>query len=136
VTGESIRANVADEMRLADSALRAADALLGLGLAPDAASRAYYAALHAARALLFSLGLEVRSHRAVRTLLSRHFVQPGTLDPERSKELGQLESLRTAGDYDSAFALGVDEVRPEVDKARKFVESATALLRAGGWIAQ
>jgi len=134
VTGDNIRANVADELRLADSALRAADALLGLGLAPDAASRAYYAALHAARALLFSLGLEVRSHRAVRTMLSRHFVQPGVLKPERSKELGQLESLRTAGDYDSAFALGVDEIRPEVEKARKFVEEARALLQAGGWI--
>jgi uncharacterized protein (UPF0332 family) len=135
VTGENIRANVVDELRLADSALRAARALLDLGLAPDAASRAYYAALHAARALLFSLGLEVHSHRAVRNLLSRHFIQPGALKPERSKELGQLESLRTAGDYDSAFALGVEEVRPEVEKAHAFVQDAIALLRAGGWIA-
>jgi uncharacterized protein (UPF0332 family) len=134
VTGDNIRANVADEMRLARSALQAADALLDLGLAPDAASRAYYAALHAARALLFSLGLEVRSHRAVRTMLSRHFVRPGGLSAQRSKELGQLESLRTAGDYDSAFALGVDEVRPEADKARRFVDDAAALLRAAGWI--
>jgi uncharacterized protein (UPF0332 family) len=133
VTGENIRANVADEMRLAGSALHAADALLGLGLVPDAASRAYYAALHAARALLFSLGLEVRSHRAVRTMLSRHFVQSGALSPERSKELGHLESLRTAGDYDSAFALGADEVRPEVEKARRFVEDARAILHAAGW---
>ena len=38
MTGENIRANVADAMRLARSALRAADALLGLGLVPDAAS--------------------------------------------------------------------------------------------------
>ncbi len=134
MTGENIRVNVTDEMRLARSALQAADALLGLGLVPDAASRAYYAALHAGRALLFSLGLEVRSHRAVRTMLSRHFVQPGLLAAERSKELGHLESLRTAGDYDSAFAYGVDEVRPEVEKARRFVNDAAALLTAGGWL--
>jgi uncharacterized protein (UPF0332 family) len=134
VTGENIRANVADEVRLARSALRAADALLGLGLVPDAASRAYYAALHAARALLFSIGLEVRSHRAVRTMLSRHFVQPGLLLAERSKELGHLESLRSAGDYDSAFAFSADEVRPEVEKARRFVNDAEALLAAGGWL--
>lgn len=134
MTGDNIRTNVADEIRLARSALQAADALLGLGLAPDAASRAYYAAMHAARALLFSVGLEVHSHRAVRTMLSRHFVRPGGLSAERSKELGQLESLRTAGDYDSAFALGVDEVRPEVDKARRFLEDAIALLRGGGWV--
>jgi uncharacterized protein (UPF0332 family) len=134
VTGDNIRVNVADELRLALSALQAADALLGLGLVPDAASRAYYAALHAARALLFSIGLEVRSHRAVRTMLSRHFVQTGALAAERSKELGHLESLRTAGDYDSAFAFGADEVRPEVEKARRFVDEATAILRAGGWV--
>jgi uncharacterized protein (UPF0332 family) len=66
----------------------------------------------AARALLFSLGIEVHSHRAVRTLLSRHFIQSGALKRERSKELGHFESVRTAGDYDSASALGVDEVRP------------------------
>ena len=134
MTGENIRANVADEVRLARSALRAADALLGLGLVPDAASRAYYAALHAARALLFSLGLEVHSHRGVRSMLSRHFVQTGLLAAERSKELGHLESLRTAGDYDSAFAYGVDEVRPEVEKARRFVDDAVALLNAGSWL--
>jgi hypothetical protein len=46
-----------------------------------------------------------------------------------------LESLRTAGDYDSAFALGVDDVRPEVEKARRFVEDAVRLLRETGWVA-
>lgn len=134
MTGENIRAAVGDEMRLARSALRAAEALLGLGLTPDAASRAYYAGLHAARALLFSIGVEVRSHRAVRTMLSRHFVQTGQLSAERSKELGHLESLRTAGDYDSAFDLDVDQVRPEVEKARRFLADAEVLLEAGGWL--
>jgi uncharacterized protein (UPF0332 family) len=135
VTGDNIRANVADELKLADSALKAAGALLDLGLPADAASRTYYAALHAARALLFSAGIEARSHRSERSLVARHFVRPGVLAGQHSKELGQLESLRNASDYDSAFSLGVDEVRPELDKARGFVESVRALLQAGGWLA-
>ena len=69
----------------------------------------------------------------MRTLVARHFVRAGGMSRERSKELAQLESLRTAGDYDSAFALGVEEVRPELAKARGFVEDVCALLRAGGW---
>ena len=50
MTDENVRRNVQDESRVADSALAAAQALVDLGLAPDAASRAYYAALNAARA--------------------------------------------------------------------------------------
>lgn len=132
MTDENVRRNVQDELRLADSALAAARALVDLGLAPDAASRAYYAALHAARALLFSVGLDPGSHRAVRTLVSRHFVQTGVLAPEHSKELAQLEALRSAGDYDTAFALGPAQIRPEVEKAQSFVEASREILRRSG----
>lgn len=132
MTDDNIRRNVQDELRLADSALAAARALVDLGLTPDAASRVYYAALHAARALLFSIGLDPGSHRAVRTLVSRHFVQTGLLAPECSKDLAQLEALRTAGDYDTAFALGIDQVRPELEKARAFLEAAREILRRNG----
>lgn len=132
MTDGNIRVNVADEMRLADTALRAADALLGLGIAPDAASRIYYAAFHAARALLYSLGLESKSHSGMRTLISRHFVRDGSLTAERAKDLSQLEALRESGDYDSAFALGVDDLRPELERARRFVEDARALLQRSG----
>lgn len=134
MTDLNIRAVVADEMRLAESALKAAATLLDAGLAPDAASRTYYAGLHAARALLFSAGVEPTSHRGVRSMLSRHFVQTGKLPAERSKELGHLESLRIAGDYDSAFALGPAEILPELAKAVRFVDDARALLTAGGWL--
>ena len=130
MTDENVRRNVADELALASSALRAAEALCDLELAPDAASRAYYAALHAARALLFSVGLEPTSHRAVRSLVARHFVQSGRLDAERSKDLAQLEALRTASDYDTTFALSAVDIRPEVEKARRFVDATTVLLAA------
>lgn len=134
MTEKNTRDIVVDEIRLAESALAAATALLDLGIAPDAASRIYYAAFHASRALLYSVGVESRSHRALRTLLARHFVRSGRLSAERSKELAQLEALRQAGDYDSAFALGVDDLRPELEKARALVRDATNLLVTGGWL--
>ena len=48
MTDANIRVAVGEELRLAQIAMRAAEALLDLGLAPDAASRMYYGALHAA----------------------------------------------------------------------------------------
>jgi uncharacterized protein (UPF0332 family) len=134
VTDENIRSNAADELALTESALKAAQALLDLGLAPDAASRISYAAFHAARALLYSQGVEPRTHASTRTLLARHFVKTGRLARERSKDLVQLEALRAAGDYDSGLALGADELRPEHDRARRFVSDATSLLREDGWL--
>jgi uncharacterized protein (UPF0332 family) len=132
VTGENVRALVADEVLLARSALRAAAALLDLGIAPDAASRIYYAAFHGGRALLYAEGIEPRSHRAVRTLLGQHFVRTGALPSHALKDLTQLEALRTSGDYDSGFSLGVDDLRTELEKAQRFVDAATAILTARG----
>lgn len=134
MTEREVRANVQDELKLARQALTAAELLIGAALPADAASRAYYAAFHAARALLFSVGIDSRSHSALRSLVSRHFVQAGTIAAELSKELAQLEALRSASDYDSAFALGVAEIKPELEKARRFVAEAERVLKSEGWI--
>jgi uncharacterized protein (UPF0332 family) len=134
VTDETVRLNVLDELRLAESALRAAAILLDAGLAPDAASRIYYAAFHASRALLFSAGLEPRSHQAVRSLVARHFVREGALTSERSKHLAHLEAIRSAGDYDSSFALTIEDLRPEFEKADAFVTDVRAILAREKWI--
>lgn len=48
--------NAAREAERGDDALRAAEALVGLGLNNDAVSRAYYAAFHYSRALLLLEG--------------------------------------------------------------------------------
>jgi len=134
VTDEAVQQAVADEMSLANSVLAAAEALVGLGLAPDAASRAYYAAFHAAWALLFSTGVEPGTHHGVQVLLARHFVRPGRLSADHYKHLLELEGLREAADYQSAFALGVEHIRPEVEKAKALLEAARAPLRTGGFL--
>jgi len=134
VTEHDVRRNVADELALAQSALRAATALCDLGLAPDAASRMYYAALHAARALAFSVGVEPGSRRAAKSIFAREFVRTGRLPAARSRDLALLEALRNSGDYDTTFALGVEDLRTDLERARAFVEDARALLEADGWL--
>lgn len=127
---EDVRSNVVDELKLADAALRAGEALLGLDLPADAASRIHYAAFHAARALLYSVGIAPRSHEAVQTLFSREFVKPGRVPRELAKTLPTLEALRLDGDYDSNFALGVEDLRSELDRARRFIDEAKRVLNS------
>lgn len=71
-----------------DQAIRCLDQARGLrtlGHPDGVLSRAYYAVFHAARALLVSLGLEIKSHRAVLNQMSDHFVRTGRLAPELAR---------------------------------------------------
>ena len=70
---------IAEEIRRAGDALRAADLLGDNGLFSDAVSRLYYCVLSHVRALLLTLDVETRSHEAALRLLSLHFVKAGTL---------------------------------------------------------
>ena len=64
MTEANRKRNARSEASLGDDALQAAEALLKLGLYNDAASRAYYAAFHYARALLLTEGLKPDSSRS------------------------------------------------------------------------
>lgn len=130
MTGDG-RRDADAELAHARDALRAAEALLQLNLPNEAAGRIYYAVFHAARAALFSVGVWPKSHEAVRALLALHFVKPGILPAECSKDLAQLEGLWNAGDYDPHFAIGVAELAPEVARARRFIDDVTHALTAG-----
>jgi uncharacterized protein (UPF0332 family) len=55
--------------------LAATRTLLAAGLAEQATSDAYYAAFHAASALVASAGLEAGTHEGLRRLLALHFVK-------------------------------------------------------------
>lgn len=66
---ENRRRNISVELERGQQALQAARLLLEAGIYPDASSRAYYAALHAARALL--LGSTLRAPKTTEQLRAR-----------------------------------------------------------------
>ncbi|MFZ5469012.1 MAG: HEPN domain-containing protein [Myxococcota bacterium] len=66
---ENLKLNVAAEVDRGAAALEEANQLLRGGLHYGAASRAYYAAFHFARALCLAVGEEPRSHAGVAHLL-------------------------------------------------------------------
>lgn len=111
MTPENRGLNASAELERARTCLAEAEQLHEAGFANGATSRAYYAVFHAARALLFSIGIEPTSHRAVVSLIGEHFVRSARLSPE----LGRLISRRISaeyGDEDRVARVG-DLVRPD-----------------------
>ncbi|MEM9485857.1 MAG: HEPN domain-containing protein [Cyanobacteria bacterium P01_F01_bin.116] len=78
----------------AESSLQAAQLLIGTDFLDDAASRAYYAAFHAASALLLSENLSFNSHSGVLRAISLTFIKAGRLDKSHGKNLNWLAELR------------------------------------------
>jgi hypothetical protein len=134
LTNEGRRDDIAAEARRAEECLESASILLREKKLADAVSRAYYAAFHFARALLLSVGEEVRTHGGLERLLHRDFVRPGTLDPEIARLYSRLLKHRGDADYTAEFVFTAAAAKEEVAAAGKFVDAARAILRKDGWL--
>lgn len=129
---ENRQANAADEVRDSAEALRAAETLALAGLHRDAVERLYYAGFHLARALLFSMGLEPRSHTTVVRLLHKHFVRPARLDRSQVRTYQRLKESRENADYTTGWTFRAEdweEIRPA---AAELMETLRRLLRDAG----
>lgn len=120
--------NAEAELERADTCLREARHLQQAELPYGAASRAYYAVFHAARALLVSLGLEPTSHRGVVSLLGEHFVRPGRLDPELARLVSRMHADRHDADYFVQAVFTSAEGAGALTDAERFLEAARQLL--------
>jgi uncharacterized protein (UPF0332 family) len=134
VTGEHRRQNLDVEIEKGCNSLRAARTLLDLGLWDDAVSRAYYAAFHHVQALLFTEGIEPRSHRGTHDLLYLHFVRPGRFDAELSRLFVGLQKYREQADYAASFRFAEAGARTEAANAERICAAVIDLLRADGWL--
>ena len=131
---ENTRANAAAELARADESLRAATLLLREGFYNDAVSDAYYAAFHAVRALLFTLGEEPRSHRGALHLFNVRFVQAGKLDASHLSALARAQYDRVNADYGALVRFTAEDATEEISGARALIDAARDLLRSEGWL--
>lgn len=127
MTGENREENARREGLLGDDALRAARALLDLGLPNDAVSRAYYAAFHYARAVLLAHGLDPKTHRGVVALLEKSAGGVGWPSRDALSRLARLQTFRAIADYDSRERVSMERAREEVTAAEEFVAEAKTL---------
>ena len=134
MTGENRKKNLADEVARSGESMRAAEALVGLGLHADAVSRAYYAAFHLLRAVLLSRGVEPKTHSGAIHLFNTELVRAGLFPTAHNRLLGGLQRARELADYDAAVVFAVEDARAEIDEAHSFCDEALAFLRREGWI--
>ena len=120
--------NAADELERARRVMAMADYALSQGIFEEAVSSAYYAAHHSARALLFSLGLEVRSHDGLRSLLGEHFVRDGRLPRDTTSKLRDLFVGRIEADYGTHVHFTREQAEGSVGWSRAFLASAAEIL--------
>lgn len=135
MSDDNKRKNIADEIAEARERLRFARLLADAGSGKDAVSRAYYAAFHAARAMLLTLALEPRSHRGLREMFRARFADAGLVPPDLAVNLDRLEAARLGADYGVGRDFAEDEARDLLARAEAVVDGVAAALRAGGWIA-
>jgi uncharacterized protein (UPF0332 family) len=128
VTGDNRRRNAADELERAAVCVVEARALVEADLPYGAASRAYYVVLHAARALLFSIGLEIKTHSGLVSMLGEHFVRPGRLSPELGRLVSRMQRDREDADYATGAVFTREEAGRMLADAETFLAEARRLV--------
>lgn len=129
MTPKNARLNAAQQAKRGQEALAEAKHLLEGSFFNGAITRAYYAAYHFARALLFLKGLEPKTHRGVIRLLSLHFVKPGILEDSVADHLPRLETFRELSDYDAAVQFTRNEAEVKIQQAEVFIAECRKILR-------
>lgn len=95
----------------------------------DVVSRAYYAAFHAAQALLLTEGLTANTHQGLVNLFGLHFAKMGKVDKKYGKYLSNLKDDREDGDYEVYSAIDAEAAQIAVQKAKEFVEAMAQYLK-------
>src|SRR5437763_8209558 len=97
--------HVLAELRRGRTALEAARLLSRAGLYADATSRAYYAAMHAARAALLFHDEVTESHAGLRSRFGAVLVQAGLIEREWARVLADEQHQRMEADYSAAATI-------------------------------
>ncbi|MCA8974178.1 MAG: HEPN domain-containing protein [Planctomycetes bacterium] len=124
--------NIAESLARASQALGVAAAALDFGSPADAISRAYYAALHVLRALLFARGFDPRSHSGAQHLFNQHFVRAGIFPAKRNRFLASLQRQRELADYDPATVFDAEDVQQQIAEVRDFRAEVSRFLEGEG----
>jgi hypothetical protein len=97
----------------ANSKLDAAREAMRDGFFGEAASCSYYAAFHAASAVLARRGMAFSSHAQVMGAFNREFVKTGILPTETTRRIQRLFEDRQTADYD--WKIRIDEATAAAD---------------------
>lgn len=99
------------------------------GMYLTSVNRSYYAALHAARALLILKGIDPVRHDGVKTMISLHFVKTNILSSDVIKMFKNLLSLRTDVDYGDFEFINKEDAANALKQAKLFLKKTEAVRK-------
>ncbi len=102
--------------------LRAARSNLNMGYFHVVVSRAYYAMLYAASALLSSKGITRSKHSGVLSAFGEYYVKTGLIEPEYAKMIGRAFDSRLDSDYDVVYQVDQSTAEEILRDAQRFVD--------------
>lgn len=120
---------VAYRLEKALSTIQQAKDVGGIGYWSLAANRLYYAVYYACVALLIHNEIEASTHRGVIRMMGDRFFRTGILNPEDSKLIGRLFTMRQTGDYDDLYDWEESDVTPLIPKAEDFIMRISNLIQ-------
>lgn len=120
--------NAKDEWTMSQHAMKAAEVLLKEDLPDQAVSRIYYAAFHAAKALLLTQGLEAKTHQGLGRLFSLHFIKTGIIDTKFSRILSETQKDREDADYFSEYVFTKESVTERFEEIKEFLKVVQKFL--------
>ena len=126
----SPEANVIARHRLerADAACRDGDLLAEQHSYGGAANRYYYAALHAARALLATRNVDSARHAGVIALFQQHFVKSGDFPADVARALPRSFEKRLSSDYSDFVDISADEIDRVRTEVHAFIDACREFL--------
>ena len=130
MTEDNQQRNALEELARAETCLNEARTLHTAAFPYGAVSRAYYAVFHAARALLFSVGIEARTHKGIGSSIGEHFVRPGRLSVGMGRVVSRMQRDREDADYATGAVFTQQEAAQLIADADAFVSEARRLIAA------
>lgn len=104
----------------AESCIKSAKTLVGIGDYKGGANRAYYAIFHSIRSVLALDGKDFAKHSGVSSYFRREYVKTGIFDVEFSDIITEAFDIRSDSDYDDFFIVSKEEVENQIENATKF----------------
>lgn len=132
MTRENLQHNAGDEVSRGREALQGAEQLFRSRLYYEAASRAYYAVFHFARALAWAAGETPKTHQGVAHSLRIHYIWTGKLSPDTDRRYGAIQNFREQADYDETFTLDPEGARLALEDTQLLTKRMELLLQESG----
>ena len=126
---ENKRKNVHEELSHAEDSFKAAGILIDAELFREAVPKLYYALFHILRALLFTKGLEPKSHKGVSHYFDTHFVKTRIFTQELHRFFQRFMKYRHDADYDLDYEISAEDCKEWYGSIEEFIGEAKDYIK-------